>query len=303
MPTHGWNALVAGVDERGLADHAVHAAARMARALEAELELAHAVVVPPPAWGADPQEVAGMQAVLLARAREHLHQHLAKQERELELEPKELTARLKVHPGPPGNVLPERVRALGAAALFLGPHLKRNLLDFGSTVRAVMHHVQCGLWVQPEPYTPIRRILVPLDLSEPSLAALGAARSLAACLEAEIDVLYCFVPPELVYGERIAASVGWPPYAVDAMRERSRLELASAMAAIDWEVPHREHFVEGHAADEILKLSADHDLVVMGTHGRSGLASLVLGSVAYSVLRHARRPVLAWREPQSEGRR
>lgn len=52
---------------------------------------------------------------------------------------------------------------------------------------------------------------------------------------------------------------------------------------------------DGHPADEIAKLSADHDLVVMGTLGRSGLAHFLLGSVAEQVIRHASCPVLVVR--------
>lgn len=50
--------------------------------------------------------------------------------------------------------------------------------------------------------------------------------------------------------------------------------------------------VEGHPANEIIERAADHDLVVVGTLGRSGISHLLLGSVAEKVVRHAPVPVL-----------
>jgi nucleotide-binding universal stress UspA family protein len=58
----------------------------------------------------------------------------------------------------------------------------------------------------------------------------------------------------------------------------------------------------GAAATEIIKAAVDYgaDLIVMATHGRTGLSHLVLGSVAEHVIRHARCPVLAMRDNQPE---
>ncbi len=53
--------------------------------------------------------------------------------------------------------------------------------------------------------------------------------------------------------------------------------------------------VEGHPAQEIIEHARDHDLVVMGTLGRSGLSHLLVGSVAERVVRHAPVPVLVVR--------
>lgn len=57
---------------------------------------------------------------------------------------------------------------------------------------------------------------------------------------------------------------------------------------------------EGHPAEEIIKASKDHDLVVMGTHGRSGLEHLLMGSVTEKVIRHAPIPVLVVRTPEDD---
>ena len=53
-------------------------------------------------------------------------------------------------------------------------------------------------------------------------------------------------------------------------------------------------------ADRVHALEQDCDLVVMGTHGLTGLSAALIGSVTYSVLKHTNRPVLVVREPQRE---
>jgi nucleotide-binding universal stress UspA family protein len=50
--------------------------------------------------------------------------------------------------------------------------------------------------------------------------------------------------------------------------------------------------MHGHPVESILQVSQQHDLVVMGTHGRSGLDRLLLGSVAERVTRQSTKPVL-----------
>lgn len=57
----------------------------------------------------------------------------------------------------------------------------------------------------------------------------------------------------------------------------------------------RSMIVKGSPSNEIIRLSNDYDLIVMGTLGRTGLAHLRLGSVAERTVRHARCPVLVVR--------
>ncbi len=58
--------------------------------------------------------------------------------------------------------------------------------------------------------------------------------------------------------------------------------------------------LRGNAANEIIDASKQYDLIVMGTHGRSGLTHLLIGSVAEKVARHACCPVLLIREKPCE---
>jgi nucleotide-binding universal stress UspA family protein len=71
-------------------------------------------------------------------------------------------------------------------------------------------------------------------------------------------------------------------------------DLVPSSFAGSWEA----QIVAGNPADAIIRVAQEHevDLIVMGTHGRSGLAHVLLGSVAEKVLRHAPCPVLVTRE-------
>ena len=143
----------------------------------------------------------------------------------------------------------------------------------------------------------ITRILVPTDFSETSDAALIYARQLAGSLGASLHLVHVFDDP---YGDALVAEVSASVY--ESMR-------ASAIAAARRELMRRlpsedrqrfrgsSAMVTGLAADAIVQYAADHsmDLIVMGTHGRSGFAHLLLGSVAEQVVRSAHCPVLTVR--------
>jgi nucleotide-binding universal stress UspA family protein len=86
--------------------------------------------------------------------------------------------------------------------------------------------------------------------------------------------------------------------ALDDLRRSSRIEFETALSEFDWKgIEHTARFEEGDPAERVLELEHDFDLIVMGTHGHTGLSAAVLGSVTYSVMRAARIPVLALREP------
>lgn len=144
-------------------------------------------------------------------------------------------------------------------------------------------------------------IVVGIDFSEASDEALDEALVLSTARQAELHVLYVddhFRGPE---GGREHA---------ETMLSRIEHHTASRMA----ELSRRKgtpfafrklysHFRLGSAAEQIVQLAADldADLVVVGTHGLSGLKRLVLGSVAERVVRMARCPVWIIRPKDHEG--
>ncbi len=150
----------------------------------------------------------------------------------------------------------------------------------------------------------IRQILVPTDFSEPSEAALDSAAELARALGASIDVLHVweapvFVPPSMLPDAGVADLSMLEIYRKNA---ESALEQFVAKAK-DRGVSVRASFAElGPAAYTIADFARrrEYDLIVIGTHGRTGLAHIVIGSVAERVVRYAPCPVLAVRAKNAQ---
>lgn len=294
LPRH----VLCGLDAEGRAQPAVQAAVWLAETLGAEVEFTHAFPPRPVLWGkkADmPEWVAGTEATgrLL---REALREAVRTAPTELGLRTSADALRLHVASGHPAQVLLDRARAANADLVVLGPHAKHGRLDFGGTARGVLAHAVHGVWVQPERPKLVKRILVPVDLSETSLAALRLARDLAERIDAKLTAMQAFLPPTLGAMFPSSESVG-PGYVVEHLLRAERDQFEAAMSAFEWRgVAHTTRFEQGEPADVALELQGEHDLIVLGTHGRTGLSAALLGSVAQAVLRSSKTPVLALRQ-------
>lgn len=139
--------------------------------------------------------------------------------------------------------------------------------------------------------TAIKQILCPVDFSAFSRHALDSAVAIARQQRAAVTALYVVPPPQTAYPPiGLAAYVPYVYTAADLQEFQKTLE--RFVAAADY--PVTAVSVEALVVDEIVKRAADlpADLIVMGTHGRSGFDRLVLGSVAERVLVKAKCPVL-----------
>ena len=140
----------------------------------------------------------------------------------------------------------------------------------------------------------IKHILVAVDWSEPSMCAFDLAGSLATDHNAQLDVLYVLPLAITIYG---------PPS--EGYLQRVHNDLL-CLRTTDPRVPVEYLIAEGDPATLILRTAEEThcDVIVMGTHGRTGLNRFVLGSVAEAVLRKARCPVLTvkcrncWEPPE-----
>ena len=147
----------------------------------------------------------------------------------------------------------------------------------------------------------IKRILCPVDFSDFSRHALEYAAVLARWYGSEITVLHAFsmpvgIPAVPAYGGPVLLE---QPVATAAHRARLEKSLHEFVAPLDGP-PMSLLVSEGTAVDQILEQATSADLIVMGTHGRSGFERLLLGSVTEKVLRKARCPVLTV-PPRAEG--
>jgi universal stress protein A len=142
---------------------------------------------------------------------------------------------------------------------------------------------------------PYKRILCPVDFDEFSKAALNEAAALASSCGATIHVLHV-VPATPALDEAATGGLAVGEVYEPQMRV-AREQLERMLAALPPEVRLESTIEFGSPAAIILntQLKPGVDLIVMTTHGRRGLTHLVLGSVAETVVRESRVPVLTIR--------
>jgi len=150
---------------------------------------------------------------------------------------------------------------------------------------------------------PVHRILVPTDFSPPGDEAVRAAIELADHFAAEVHLLH-IVAPQVYYADMPEAML--PPVA-DFTREmirtaEKRLRKMARQAPPEISVAtHVEESIEkaSHAiCDFADKLPAD--LIVIGSHGSTGLMHVLIGATAEHVVRYARCPVLVTKQEPTE---
>jgi nucleotide-binding universal stress UspA family protein len=143
----------------------------------------------------------------------------------------------------------------------------------------------------------IRNILVPTDFSEPSTAALRYAVALAEAFESTLHVLHVIENPYMAMGPA-ELYVAPPVNFIGELEKEAERRLAEAVTPDERARFHvREMTRHGRPHEEIDGYAKENaiDLIVMGTHGRTALAHLLIGSVAEKVVRTAPCPVLTVR--------
>ena len=133
----------------------------------------------------------------------------------------------------------------------------------------------------------IRTILHPTDFSPHSENALQLACALARDYDARLVVLHAEKVPPAVYGSEAL------PLDPEVTYREARKHL-NEIVIPDAEIHVERRFEEGDPIPTILHIAGeiDADLIVLGTHGRTGLKRFLMGSVAEQIVRRARCPVL-----------
>jgi nucleotide-binding universal stress UspA family protein len=147
----------------------------------------------------------------------------------------------------------------------------------------------------------LSRILVPTDFSTASDEALAYGKMLVDRLEASLLVLHVIEQPEIAGTWGAESYIAELPRIREAATRAAEDRLKQIVTGAQGALQVSTEIVDGRAARTIVEVARQRhvDLIVMGTHGRSGVAHLLLGSVTEKVLRTAPCPVLAVRAVES----
>lgn len=149
----------------------------------------------------------------------------------------------------------------------------------------------------------LRTILLPTDFSECAAHAVPVAAEMARQAGARLLCLHVVEP--------VVPAVGWTPVAEplpladisdrledSAARELPKLSQCAECEGLDVE----ELIAHGEASSEIVRVARERgaDLIVISSHGRTGLGRIIFGSTAESVVRYAHCPVLVVKPPEKD---
>lgn len=150
----------------------------------------------------------------------------------------------------------------------------------------------------------VGRILAPTDFSRGATKALQWAVAVKTAFHAELVVLHVVDLDALAYldlGGDPAVGGTSRPVSLELL-ERIRADAGRALSRITESFPEVQPLLrEGSPREVILEVAKElaSDLIVLGTHGRSGLARVAFGSVADHVIRHSKVPILTVRDPEA----
>ena len=146
----------------------------------------------------------------------------------------------------------------------------------------------------------VRRVLCPIDFSETSRAALRWAVEIARRYEADLTLFHVFQPPTFSVPEGVIAGASDLLSDVPLQLDAALRQWTVAAEALGPPRPVVTGSAVGVTHIEICRAAreGDHQMIVIGTHGRTGLTHVLLGSTAEKVVRHASCPVLTVRGPE-----
>jgi len=302
--------IVCATDLSPSGAEAVEIAGRMAAAIDRPLHIVHVGGVEPPAEGEPSSEAERVYRERL-QARHDAAQAALDQER-ARAEGLGPHATATLASGRPWEVLVKEAEAREASLVVVGPHghggpatsTRRDLTEWilGSTADRVLRHAPCPVLVGPRGEDHPHPVgggtwLVAVDFSEPAREALRLAHRWARACDATLVALHVTHDPVMRL-DPAGDDEPFPPLdsVAEEEAEHKRAELAGLVKGeVGEEIDIR--VVIGEPSEQIAATAKalDARLIVMGTHGRTGLAHFFLGSTAERTLRRSPVPVLCAR--------
>jgi nucleotide-binding universal stress UspA family protein len=185
--------------------------------------------------------------------------------------------------------------------IMMGTHGRRGVsrMLLGSVAEVVVRHATCPVLTfhadqeqGPVPH-PVKSILVPIDFSEHSRFGLAHAQEWAALYNARLDLLHVvedYLHPAFYMANAFSIYDAQPE-----IKEKARLHLEWFYSKEQGATESvRYHVRSGRAPSEIVDFAEEvgSDLIIMPTHGLTGLDRFLLGSIVEKVIRHSGCPVL-----------
>jgi nucleotide-binding universal stress UspA family protein len=274
--------------------HALQVAARLASEANGELVVAHSFYVPPLALGVEytfpldtlqriEEDAEGLLAEAVKEARALGAKHVSS----------------KLLKGLPWHEIVQMLDAQAFDLAVMGTQGRTGLARvlLGSVAEKIVRHAPCSVMaVHPGDLPkPFNHVLCPVDFSDSSQHAVELAAQLAAPGGSGITLLHVVEVPVAYAGE--------PPVPgfMEDLDKRSAELLQNWAKRLETEVTvpvttRMRIGTPGSQALAVLDRDPTVDLVVMGSHGRTGIKRVLLGSVAEKVVRHAKCPVVVARK-------
>lgn len=284
------NRILVPLDGSKLAEQALAAATGLAISTGAEVVLLTAIAkqerwadADSPGWEAEEQVTATGYLDTMAR----------------DLRDNGLQATTRVAWGRPADVIRQIADEASADLIIMGTHgrsgLKRLLI--GSVADTVMRTSERPLLLvraqeEAPPQLNVKTILVPLDGSHVAESSLPFVTALAQQLSASVVLERTIVPPTVLYGEQFMPSA--LPVMEDLVSEaRDYLETQRERVE-DAGITVKTATDEGFAIETIINTADTHhaDIIAITSHGRTGPARTILGSIADGLIRKSQRPCL-----------
>jgi nucleotide-binding universal stress UspA family protein len=139
-------------------------------------------------------------------------------------------------------------------------------------------------------------LIFPTDFSERSLSALPWVRKMAEAMQADVRCIYVVEEPQ-IYSTLDMGPIAIPSVTELVRNAETRIDAFIKANLKAFGSAPKASVLVGRPADEIANYARDHEaaMIIMTTHGYSGVKHLLLGSTTEGVLRHASCPVLSIR--------